>query len=433
MPRQTAHHLDSPEELGRRLREARKRAGLRLRDVAFPGCSVGHVSHIERGSRVPSLQVVRELARRVGVSEQWLAVGADDVEVELDPLAPAEAALRFDDLDEAARLYAEAAEGDGDDRLRARGRAGLGQIAFRQDDAETALIELEAARELDETLENDDAFADTLGRVYAHVGELETAVALFRRRLAAAQETADSLSRMRFAVLLANSLVDLSAFEEASRVLADVLADHPDRDPVSLARVYWSQSRLHAAKQEHGAAARYARKALRLLEATEFTQYRSRAHHLLAYVEIERGNHERALELLETARELARCGGTAYDVAKLDLEQARALSRLGDLERAATLINRAATELAHHHPVDLGRCYAELAAVSADAGMPERAIELYELALEYLEHSPNRWIASTYTRLGELQEAAGNRDAAFEAYKRAAAALTAANQPSRGS
>jgi tetratricopeptide (TPR) repeat protein len=404
------------------LREARRRAGLRLRDLAFPGCSVGHVSHIERGNRVPSLQVIRELSRRLGVSEPWLATGVDEDDERPDPVAEAEAALRFDDLASAERLYSHAYTTAADDRMRARARAGLGQIAFRNDDAEAALVELEAARELDPALENDDSFTDTLGRVYAHVGELESAVALFRRRLQTAQEQGNSLSTLRFSVLLANALIDLSAYAEASKILGDVLAETTDGDPVSLARVHWSQSRLHAAKQEHAAAARHARKALDLLEATEFTQYRSRAHHLLAYVEIDRDNPQRALELLDTARDLAHCGGTAYDLAKLDLEQARALAMLGELEQAATLINRAAVELAHHHPLDLGRCYAELAAVYAESGSRERAIELYELALEYLHHSPNPWLAGAYARLGQLHEAAGNTSAAFEAYKSAATA-----------
>jgi tetratricopeptide (TPR) repeat protein len=229
-------------------------------------------------------------------------------------------------------------------------------------------------------------------------------------------------------VLLANALIDLTAYSEASQVLAGMLAETDSDDPVLLARLYWSQSRLHAARQESAAAARYANKALQLLEATEFTQYRSRAHHLLAYIEVDRGNPERALELIEKGRELARCGGTPYDVAKFDLEEARALSRLGDLDRAALLISRAARELSHHHPVDLGRCYAELAAVCAEAGSSERAKELYELALEYLEQSPNPWLAGTYSRFGELHEALGDREAAFRAYKSAAGAAAAVDR-----
>ena len=384
---------------------------------------MGYLSHIERGNRIASLQVVYELARRLGVSGPWLATGASGAEAEaLDSLAEAEAALRFDDLETAERLYSQAAESAAEVKVLARARAGLGQLAFRRDDAEEALLELEAARELDPGLETEDSFADTLGRVYGHVGETEAAAALFRRRLAAAQEAGNTVSGVRFSVLLANALIDLTAFSEASQVLAEVLADTASDDPVLLARLYWSQSRLHAAKQESAAAARYANKALRLLEATEFTQYRSRAHHLLAYIEVDRGNPERALELIEKGRELARCGGTPFDVARFDLEEARALSRLGELDHAALLINRAATELAHHHPNDLGRCYAELAAVCAEAGSNERARELYELALEYLQQSPNPWLAGTYAHFGELLEAMGDREAAFQIYKRGAAA-----------
>jgi tetratricopeptide (TPR) repeat protein len=286
---------------------------------------------------------------------------------------------------------------------------------------------LEAARELDPKLEADDSFADTLGRVYADVGETETAAGLFRRRLSAAREAGNAVGAVRFSVLLANTLVDLQAFSEASTVLAGVLADTTSDDPVVLARVYWSQSRLHAEKQETAAAARYARKALDLLEATEFTQYRSRAHHLLAFIEVDRGNYERALGLIETGRELARCGGTPFDDARFDLEQARALAGLGDLEQASVFVNRAAGVLADHHPLDLGRCYAELADICAKAGAVERARELYELALEYLQHSPNRWLAATYTSLGEMLEASGDRDAAFTAYKSAAAASATAD------
>jgi tetratricopeptide (TPR) repeat protein len=411
------------------LRQARHEAGLRLSDLAFPGCSVGYLSHIEHGHRAPSLQVVHELAGRLGVSESWLARGEAD-EGLADPLTEAEAALRFDDLETARRLYGDAVD-DPDVAVRARALAGLGQVAFRNDDAKAALAELEAARALDPGLEADDSFSDTLGRVYAHVGETEAAAALFRRRLDAARDSGSPVGVVRFSVLLANALIDLTAFAEASQVLASVLAETAGDDPVMLARLYWSQSRLHAAKQESTAAARYANKALRLLEATEFTQYRSRAHHLLAYIEVDRGNPERALELIGKGRELARSGGTPFDVARFDLEEARALGQLRELDRAAALINRAAAELAHHHPNDLGRCYAELAAVCAESGADERATELYELALEYLTQSPNPWLAPTYTRLGELHERRGDRDAAFEAYKNAAAASIPAEQRDR--
>lgn len=50
------------------------------RELAFPGCSSAYISRIERGERIPSLQVMREIARRTGVSEQVLAFGVDVID-----------------------------------------------------------------------------------------------------------------------------------------------------------------------------------------------------------------------------------------------------------------------------------------------------------------------------------------------------------------
>jgi tetratricopeptide (TPR) repeat protein len=82
---------------------------------------------------------------------------------------------------------------------------------------------------------------------------------------------------------------------------------------------------------------------------------------------------------------------------------------------------RASQELAHHHPNDVGRCFAEVASVCDRAGDQARARELYELALEYLERqSPSPVLAETLVAYAELAERVGDRDGAFDAYKRAA-------------
>jgi transcriptional regulator with XRE-family HTH domain len=70
-------HYDDPFAVGRRLYEGRMKAGLSQRELAFPGCSAAYISRIERGERVPSLQVLRELARRVGLTETVLAYGSE--------------------------------------------------------------------------------------------------------------------------------------------------------------------------------------------------------------------------------------------------------------------------------------------------------------------------------------------------------------------
>ena len=73
-------HYDDPDQLGRRLHDARVDAGLSQRDLAFPGCSAAYISRIERGERTPSLQVLRELARRIGVTESVLAYGGNGLD-----------------------------------------------------------------------------------------------------------------------------------------------------------------------------------------------------------------------------------------------------------------------------------------------------------------------------------------------------------------
>jgi transcriptional regulator with XRE-family HTH domain len=59
--------------------KARIAAGLSQRSLSFPGCSAAYISRIERGERIPSLQVMREIAARTGVSEAYLAYGRNEL------------------------------------------------------------------------------------------------------------------------------------------------------------------------------------------------------------------------------------------------------------------------------------------------------------------------------------------------------------------
>lgn len=99
-------HYDDPVEVGKRLHAAREDAGLSQRELAFPGCSAAYISRIERGERIPSLQVMRELARRTGVGESALAYGTERLEVEVSRrVRDAEAAEAAGDREATARAY----------------------------------------------------------------------------------------------------------------------------------------------------------------------------------------------------------------------------------------------------------------------------------------------------------------------------------------
>lgn len=99
-------HYDDPVAVGLRLHTAREAAGISQRELAFPGCSAAYISRIERGERIPSLQVMRELARRIGISESRLAYGRERIDVAVrDAVEAAEAAEAAGDPSEVAKAY----------------------------------------------------------------------------------------------------------------------------------------------------------------------------------------------------------------------------------------------------------------------------------------------------------------------------------------
>lgn len=105
--RERIPHYDDPVELGARLHAAREAAALSQRELSFPGCSAAYISRIERGERVPSLQVLRELARRTGVSEAQLAYGQERLHPDVaETLRQVEKAEETKSKAERAQAYA---------------------------------------------------------------------------------------------------------------------------------------------------------------------------------------------------------------------------------------------------------------------------------------------------------------------------------------
>jgi tetratricopeptide (TPR) repeat protein len=398
------------------------RSGLSQRQLAFSGCSPAYISRIESGDRIPSLQILRELGRRLSVSEDYLAVGRELGRRSSDGLQEAEVLLRLDGSDGAKRLYDEAlAQADGPEE-RADALSGLGQLAFSQGEPRLAIEHLEEALNLWGGDEADHpAAADTLGRAYAMVGELESAIALFERCLAQVEERGDELESLRFSVLLGYALIDTGNFGRAEELLGHALAIGKDfSDPIIRARLFWSQSRLHAERDDSETAARYARRALAILELTENTHYTARAHQLLAHIELDRGRPEEALRILQEGWPLLEHTGNALERAQYRLEEARALAKLGEREDAAALAMQISGVIANAHPEDAARSYTVLAGVYEDLGESSRARELYELAAEMLRpRNPSRYLIHVFAKLAELAESEGRKDEAFEYLKKA--------------
>jgi len=422
MARQKSTHIDDPAAVGHRLREARKQKGISQRTLAFSGCTAAYISRIEAGERIPSLQLLRELGRRLGVSADYLATGSE--EVERDLLAEAELALRVDEIELAEHLFTQARDEALDPVARGRALAGLGQLAFRAGEVERAIELLAEAEQLVGSVVDYPAIVVTLGNAYDMHGERESALAVFERALEEARQRDDEIASRRFAVLLANSLIDSGNLGRAEELLGQVIASsEQSADPVSLARLYWSQSRLHVAQRRFELAASFAQRAIALLEVSENSHYLARAHHLLAYIELERGNAEEALTLLRRGLPLIEQGGDQSELALFRLEEARALVRVGRVDEAREVAVQVLATLEGLSEVDQARTHSTLAEIFAESGDRARAIELYESALEQMEGSP--FALETYRKLAELLEAEGRPEQALAVLKRAVDTQTA--------
>jgi tetratricopeptide (TPR) repeat protein len=420
MPRQKTTHVDDPIAVGERLKEARERAGLSQRQLSFPGCSPAYISRIESGERIPSLQLLRELGQRLGVSEDYLATAAPDRGARGTELAQAEVALRLDELDAAEGLYRQALATATTDAERAEAHAGLGQLSSRRGKPHEAIEFLEQARALTDRGKR-AAVAEALGRAYAMVGELESAIGVLQAALDEADAREDDIETMRFAVLLAYALIDAGNLGRAEELLGRALAlGGKSQDPLVRAKLYWSQSRLHAERNDQDTAAEYARRALEILLLTEDTYRTARAHQLLAYIELNRGNAEDALDLLEQGWPLLERSGNKLERAQYRLEEARALATLGRSEEAAALAMQISGLIADAAPEDAARSYTVLGSVYEELGESARAREVYELAAELLEpRNPNRFLIEVYSKLADLAEADGRKEEAYDYMKKA--------------
>src|SRR4051795_7307742 len=85
------------ETVGQRLRRLRRDRGLSQRELASQGVSYAYISRIEAGARRPSVKALRQLARKLGVSVEYLETGSDlrDVDERELRLSDAELELRL--------------------------------------------------------------------------------------------------------------------------------------------------------------------------------------------------------------------------------------------------------------------------------------------------------------------------------------------------
>ncbi|MBA2475658.1 MAG: tetratricopeptide repeat protein [Actinobacteria bacterium] len=414
--------MEDPAALGRRLQELRKRAGLSQGELAFDGCSAGYVSRIEAGDRVPSLHLVRELADRLGVSEEYLLTGSEGDGVWCAVLVDAEIALRLGEGAEAHDLYGKALGEATSVEVKSEALEGLGHLAAQRGEPRQAIELLERALALTGAEPADrPRLAEALGRAYASLEELAPAIALFRRCLKRLGSDGDAIQYVRFACLLGYALSDLGQFDEAELVVAGALErGRGVTDPYTRSRLLWSQSRLLIEQGKSELAERYAKKTLETLRATEDSYALGHAHQSLAHIYLDLGRPAEAQRILDEGWPLIESAATPLELAHYRIEEARSLAALGQGPRAAELAMTILDRLGAALPVDAGRVHLLLGEIFEGLGEPGRARELYESGVRLLEpHGKTRYLLSGYRRLAASLKRDGRTEQALEVLERA--------------
>jgi transcriptional regulator with XRE-family HTH domain len=419
-----------PESIGQRLRRLRLERQLSQRELASPGVSYAYISRIEAGARRPSVKALRQLARKLGVSVEYLETGSDlrDVDERELHLADAELELRLADnpgnaLDVVQGILADAiAAGDSTSALRARVALGLAEARAGNNSAAAERLEAAIGSDLLSPAQRPDVYA-TLGQCYAALGQPQRAVDLFETCLARVTEEGpdDTTTQVRFSTYLSYALSDLGDLSRAEGVLDDALAQAEQvTDPYTRVRLYWSLARLNEIRNQPAAALEYIRRAIALLEVTEDTLHLARAHLLCGTIMISQGKAEEAGTQFDAAERMFGPKPDPLDLANLRADQARRAGLLKRPEEAERLAREALAALGKDHPAEQGVALAILADALAQQQKSE-ADETFEQSVELIEkHGRQVEKADTLRAWARYLRKSGRESEALDVLDRAA-------------
>ena len=332
------------ETIGQRLRRFRTERGLSQRAMAMPGVSYAYISRIEGGQRRPSLEAIRLLARRLGVSTEELETGRRVPEAAERELRVTDGELQLrlgGDLDAAEEAFGAVVGDEGaEPEIAARAYAGLGLIALRRGDREAGAALLQDAVETGELPphERPDVYEE-LAQAYSFTDRPGHAIMVLERALAEVREHAadDAALEARFMAYLACAYSDAGDAGRATRLLHEAEARvEAVASTQARVRVYWSLARLAWwDAQDSRTALRYAREALALYRTTEDTRGLALAHVLNAsLLNLEREWEKAARHLEQADKLLTATGADEEDLGIIRAEQAKAAAWSGRADDA---------------------------------------------------------------------------------------------------
>jgi len=423
-----------PRELGGRIRTLRAAPGLTQGQRAGEDISVAYVSRIEAGTRRPELRVLEKVASRLSVSVDELVTGVEQSTVEQTWLALryAELALMSGEPAEAERAAAQllaspdaarvAGAVDEADYLHAAALEAQGRLA------EAAAV-FERLRGTGDRCPRWLAAMIALSRCYRDGGDLNRAIDVGETALARLREAGLEGSDDEVRLVLS---VAAAYFERGDHMYAISITrtaiERADAAaaPSVRAAAYWSASIFESNSGRHGAAIRYAERAVELLRQQEDAHRLARLRAQLGVMLLRSPDCDvqQAEQHLRDARdELAAGRGTTIDLARLDANLASARLADGDVVTAQTYAEAALDAVGAQAPLIAAEAQLVLARIAQERGDKTEARRRYAATAAALTAAgSDRSAAQAWYELGGLLDQAGDAEQARDAYRSAAAA-----------
>jgi len=419
------------ETIGQRLRRLRHERGLSQRELASPGVSYAYISRIEAGARRPSVKALRMLAKKLGVSADYLETGSEIRESDERELRIADSELELrlaekpGDAERKLAQLRDEAVAAGDAVAASRANVALGLAAAAAGRNADAIERLESGLELSPVTSSGrpDVYA-TLGRAYAATGRPDKSVELFERCLTEVSEDApeDLSAQVRFTTYLSYALTDLGDLERAQQVLDSALAQADAMtDAYSRVRLYWSLARLADLQHHPAAALDYIRRAIALLDVTDDTLHLARAHLLCGSILMSQDRAADAGRHFDLAEQLFGAHPEPEDIANLYTDQAKRAIALGEGDDAVRRARAAIDAVGDEYPRERGNALWALAEGLALTGDTDGAHDAFHKATSLLEKQGHRRdYVEAYRAWGKFLRRAGREEEALEVLEKAA-------------
>jgi tetratricopeptide (TPR) repeat protein len=430
-PFQTAE--PDPADVGRRVRDLRRRRGLKQAELAASRVSTAYVSRIESGQRRPERDVLEFLAERLGTTADYLltGVGRDEATEARLKLRYAELTLQSGDAGEAEQLLRALVE---DDAVSLGGFRTEARFAFsralenlgRLDDAIHELERLRGEAPTHNPLEVGIA----LSRCYRESGDLSRAVDIGEQTLAMARELglAGTDESVKLTVTLAAAYFERGDTAHANHLCQTAVEESEgSASPNARAAAYWNASAIASERGQLTTAVTLAERALALLGETMDDRNLSRLRGELGLLLLRTDppdvdGAERALQRAQAG--LAANAGSGFDLARCEAGMALVRLHRGDLDDASRLAEKSRAAAGDSVPLVSASSSIVLGRVAWARGDGETARRCYREAVATLTScAADRSAAAVWYELGDLLDEAGDLSAARDAYRSAAASM----------